>query len=62
MSNWFVFSSTASVTKITNNVLLVAAGGDFGALQCQSAQKFEKSTHLQFCKSRHLKQHAVLNN
>jgi hypothetical protein len=31
--------------------LRVAAVGDFGALHCQTAQKFDKSTQLQFCTS-----------
>ena len=33
------------------NVLRVAAVGDFGALHCQPAQKFDSSTQLQFCTS-----------
>ena len=36
---------------IAGNVLRVATVGDFGALHCQSAQKFESSTQLQFCTS-----------
>jgi len=31
--------------------LRVAAVGDFGALHCQPAQKFDRSTQLQFCTS-----------
>ncbi len=34
-----------------NDVLRVAAVGDFGALHCQPAQKFDSSTQLQFCTS-----------
>ena len=33
------------------NVLRVAAVGDFGALHCHPAQKFDSSTQLQFCTS-----------
>ena len=33
------------------DVLRVAAVGDFGALHCQPAQKFDSSTQLQFCTS-----------
>ena len=33
------------------NGLRVAAVGDFGALHCQPAQKFDRSTQLQFCTS-----------
>lgn len=34
---------------MTINGLRVAAVGDFGALHCQPAQKFDRSTQLQFC-------------
>ena len=37
--------------SIAGNVLCVAAVGDFGALHCQPAQKFDRSTQLQFCTS-----------
>jgi len=37
--------------KLTANVLRVAAVGNFGALHCQPAQKFDSSTQLQFCTS-----------
>src|SRR5690606_7750453 len=36
---------------LATNVLRVAAVGDFGALHCQPAQKFNRSTQLQFCMS-----------
>ncbi len=36
---------------VTHNVLRVAAVGDFGALHCHPAQKFDSSTQLQFCTS-----------
>ena len=36
---------------IGHNVLRVAAVGDFGALHCQPAQEFDRSTQLQFCTS-----------
>ena len=32
--------------KMAGNVLRVAAVGDFGALHCQPAQKFDWSTQL----------------
>jgi hypothetical protein len=35
--------------RVAANVLRVAAVGDFGALHCQPAQKFDSSTQLQFC-------------
>jgi len=37
--------------KLAHNVLRVAAVGDFGALHCQPAQRFDRSTQLQFCTS-----------
>ena len=37
--------------RVADNVLRVAAVGDFGALHCQPAQKFDRSTQLQFCTS-----------
>lgn len=40
-----------SPSKVAANVLRVAAVGDFGALHCQPAQKFDRSTQLQFCTS-----------
>jgi len=36
---------------VAANGLRVAAVGDFGALHCQPAQKFDSSTQLQFCTS-----------
>ena len=33
------------------NGLRVAAVGDFGALHCHPAQKFDRCTQLQFCTS-----------
>ena len=38
-------------SAITYNGLRVAAVGDFGALHCLPAQKFDRSTQLQFCTS-----------
>ena len=40
----------SSVT-LAANVLRVAAVGDFGALNCHPALKFDRSTQLQFCTS-----------
>jgi len=37
--------------SIGGNGWRVAAVGDFGALHCQPAQKFDRSTQLQFCTS-----------
>lgn len=37
--------------RLAANVLRVAAVGDFGALHCHPAQKFDRSTQLQFCTS-----------
>ena len=37
--------------SLATNVLRVAAVGDFGALHCHPAQKFDRSTQLQFCTS-----------
>jgi hypothetical protein len=37
--------------RVSANGLRVAAVGDFGALHCQPAQKFDRSTRLQFCTS-----------
>jgi hypothetical protein len=62
MTIWLVYSSTASVTKITQSVLLVAAVGNLGTLHRQFKQKFEICTHFQFSKSRQLRQHAVMRN
>lgn len=42
---------TAVSKRVACNVLRVAAVGDFGALHCQPAQKFDRSTQLQFCTS-----------
>jgi hypothetical protein len=37
-----------SFFRLAGNGLRVAAVGDFGALHCQPAQKFDSSTQLQF--------------
>ena len=58
LSKWFSFSRSSqsfmvvvSSYTLAGNVLRVAAVGDFGALHCQPAQKFDRSTQLQFCTS-----------
>jgi hypothetical protein len=45
------YFSYVSIFKVAHNVLRVAAVGDFEALHCQPAQKFDSSTQLQFCTS-----------
>jgi hypothetical protein len=45
------FVVARSSFTLAANGLRVAAVGDFGALPCQPAQKFDSSTQLQFCTS-----------
>lgn len=46
-----IFFGLVSSFKLPHNGLRVAAVGDFGALHCQPAQKFDRSTQLQVCTS-----------
>ena len=51
--------SVVSSATLAHNGLRVAAVGEFGALNCQHGQKFDRSTQLQFERHRQLRQHAV---
>jgi len=47
----FVLACHDEGILMAGNGLRVAAVGDFGALHCQPAQKFDRSTQLQLCTS-----------